>query len=371
MKVLVLVSRFDRGGAETLECELAIHLNKIGIESHLAGQFDENHFEGNRFAIKHRERGLENRIFWLHFNKGIWFGVINLIKLIKKEKYDVIIAHNANLNIVVGISSLFSKFKHICAFHEYLSKKSYSFLHFHIWRFFVKRAAHSYAISNFTRENIIDTFNLDNNKITTIYNSITFKDEIALKVSIREKLGLNPEIKIIVCAGRMNFLKGFDLDIMIFNRLKTPAALIFVGDYTTSEEEEYLKQLQLLAQESPRKEQIFFLGFRQDIYSIFNESDLFLHLTRKEGFGLVLLEAIYTKLPVVSSNVGGIPEVLKTSPYETFDIADEKKIIEKIDFYLNMSVEEKSKMVASAFKSLDYFTHERRAKNIKELMESL
>ena len=53
-----------------------------------------------------------------------------------------------------------------------------------------------------------------------------------------------------------------------------------------------------------------FLGFREDIGDLMNAADILVHPTRREGFGLVLAEALAAGLPIVATDVGGIPEVL-------------------------------------------------------------
>lgn len=53
-----------------------------------------------------------------------------------------------------------------------------------------------------------------------------------------------------------------------------------------------------------------FLGHRKDISRLMAASDVLAHSAGTEGFGLALVEAIAAGLPVVATDVGGIPEVL-------------------------------------------------------------
>jgi len=55
---------------------------------------------------------------------------------------------------------------------------------------------------------------------------------------------------------------------------------------------------------------VTFTGFRSDIPYLLSEFDVFVHPSRWEGFGLVFLEAMSARLPVVATNVSAIPEIV-------------------------------------------------------------
>lgn len=58
-------------------------------------------------------------------------------------------------------------------------------------------------------------------------------------------------------------------------------------------------------------QEITFTGFRKDIPDIFPDIDLFLMTSETEGLGSTLLDAAAHKTPIVSTNAGGIPEVIQ------------------------------------------------------------
>ena len=93
--------------------------------------------------------------------------------------------------------------------------------------------------------------------------------------------------------------------IEIFHRiqLEIPSKLLMVGEGPEKEPAEALvKRLGL-------EERVRFLGNSNEIDKILCFSDLFLLPSEAESFGLAALEAMVNRVPVISSNAGGIPEV--------------------------------------------------------------
>jgi len=86
---------------------------------------------------------------------------------------------------------------------------------------------------------------------------------------------------------------------------KFPAAtLLIVGDG-------YLRQdLERTANESGIREKVTFAGFQENVYEYLGKIDLFVLPSRTEGSPLSILEAMAMGLPVIATNIGGIPEIV-------------------------------------------------------------
>ena len=69
-------------------------------------------------------------------------------------------------------------------------------------------------------------------------------------------------------------------------------------------------ELSKLAREIRVEDMVFFLGFREDIPQIMGSLDLFVLSSYLEGMGSSLLDAMASRLPIVATRVGGIPEVV-------------------------------------------------------------
>ncbi|MGB5497451.1 MAG: N-acetyl-alpha-D-glucosaminyl L-malate synthase BshA [Maribacter sp.] len=93
--------------------------------------------------------------------------------------------------------------------------------------------------------------------------------------------------------------------IHIFNKIQKeiPAKLVMVGEGPEKENAEFLcEQLGIM-------DKVHFLGNSNEIDRILCFSDLFLLPSKSESFGLAALEAMINRVPVISTNAGGIPEV--------------------------------------------------------------
>lgn len=96
------------------------------------------------------------------------------------------------------------------------------------------------------------------------------------------------------------------LDVVrVFHKIQQqlPAKLVMVGEGPEKEKAEQL------CEDLGISEKVIFLGNSNEIDRILCFSDLFLLPSETESFGLAALEAMMNKVPVISSNTGGIPEV--------------------------------------------------------------
>ncbi|MCG0275463.1 MAG: glycosyltransferase family 4 protein [Thermosediminibacteraceae bacterium] len=71
------------------------------------------------------------------------------------------------------------------------------------------------------------------------------------------------------------------------------------------------KELKAFARELGLRDKVFFLGFCPDIYRIMSNSDVLVLSSRSEGLSLSLLEAMAMGKPVIATDVGGNPEIVK------------------------------------------------------------
>lgn len=95
------------------------------------------------------------------------------------------------------------------------------------------------------------------------------------------------------------------VEIFALLRAKMPAKLVLIGDGPERGAAEYLVRKKKLQKD------VHFLGKQDQVYRFLSEADLFLLPSQLESFGLAALEAMACEVPVIATNVGGVPEVIE------------------------------------------------------------
>lgn len=122
----------------------------------------------------------------------------------------------------------------------------------------------------------------------------------------REELGIAPDELMILSVGELQTRKNHEVMIRAVAKLNDPKVR-----YMICGRGELLEQLQTLAEELGIRERVSFLGYRKDVPQIMRAADLYAHPSKREGLGLASLEAMACGLPLVTSNVQGIPDYVE------------------------------------------------------------
>ena len=146
---------------------------------------------------------------------------------------------------------------------------------------------------------------LNKTKAKIIYNGFSIKKS-------KSKIFSNDKI-IFTSISRIIPYKGHSLMIRIFDMLCKKNKNIYlqiVGD-TLPEYQKYLNELKIDIKKRGLNNKIKFLGFREDIVSILDKSNFFIHTPlSSDPLPTVIFEAIICKTPVITNNLGGAYEIL-------------------------------------------------------------
>ncbi|WP_394749418.1 N-acetyl-alpha-D-glucosaminyl L-malate synthase BshA [Spongiimicrobium salis] len=160
------------------------------------------------------------------------------------------------------------------------------------------------SVSENLKKDTLRRFDIKND-IEVIPNFIDTSKYSAGFTDCQRSLMADDDEKIITHISNFRKVKRIPDVIEIFYKIQenTPAKLLMVGEGPEKAKAEQLcEQFQI-------KDKVAFLGKSREIDKILCFSDLFLLPSESESFGLAALEAMINKVPVISSNTGGLPEV--------------------------------------------------------------
>ncbi len=172
------------------------------------------------------------------------------------------------------------------------------------------------GVSEYNCKLVCESFQLARNEMLCIYNGVKLTpnteqldglDSSASRSQIRQELELSPNSQIILTVGRLDLDKGYgDLVSIIPAIIKEfPATqFVWVGE---GQHREILNQQ---IQQNGIQGHVLLLGHRPDVPKLLKAADLFVFPTHYEGMPFALLEAMAHNLPIITSDVSGIPEII-------------------------------------------------------------
>ena len=346
MIIVHLITSIDKGGAEThlysLIKKQIENKNKVYVVFLKGNGYWKNFL--NKIGVKVFKLSFNNNYNPLNFIK-VFF---NLKKLILKINPDIVHAHLSTMELFGALI----KFR--------LKKRFNFFITKHLDSFFLEA---SFGRKIFLRGIFIDKFIINQcdkviciskqvkkyfkseipkkNKYRIIYygfSNVDFKSNVNLE-SIFKKIRVKYKIhkKDFIITNIARHVRQKSLDVLlkaysIYIRKAKNSKLIMVGNGTEN------NNLKSLAIKLKINHHICWINNYEKIKDIFLLSDVFILPSKYEGLGLVLLESMSAKTPIIASNSSAIPELIKNN-YNGFlfkegnykDLADKIKLIENKD----------------------------------------
>ena len=297
IRVLQVINSLNAGGAESL-------LKNFVIESKKHQVFNVEIcvlYSSGIFKDEVKKAGIRVR----HLNLSTKYdlrGIIRLINLIRQGKYDIVHVHLFPASIFVAITSLFlpNDIYYVFTEHSEYNRRRSLVIFKILDRFTYSRYNKIICIGNKVCTSLIEWLPRVKGKALVINNGVPIPE---LNKEIL------PKIYDVLFVGRLEKVKGIDFLLEAIAILKVKYNKFFkvalVGDGPLKEKlKELFKKLKI-------EDQVKFLGIQKDVGKFMRSSKIFVLQSRWEGFGLVIIEAMSNMVPVIASNVGGIPEIIK------------------------------------------------------------
>lgn len=175
------------------------------------------------------------------------------------------------------------------------------------------------AVSETTAQSAVNVIGVRPERVYVLRNGIQLSEwDCTLDgAPVRQEFGIPAEAPLIVVISRIYPWKGLaDLiqSLAIVHEQLPEARLLIVGGDdlgATPDRKSYTQELRELAVELGQGDHVIFAGRRADIPQILAAADVFALLTPDEAFGLVYLEAMTMKKPIVALNVSGPTELIE------------------------------------------------------------
>ncbi len=306
MKILQIISRLKTGGAEKVAVTLANELNKNGIFVKLS-YFSADSMGGLIYD--------DQIIYNPNYRFPGLIYLLNLCKFIRVNNIEIVHAHiPGGLNTLFGlVAAKITGRKYITTIHGNIFR-SISMRLF-VYKLILYFSDKIVAVSDFIKQQLLEKTNFSPNKIMTIYNGIDISpmyNDFCVSEKKKE-LNLDPKTIVIGSIGNVRWVKGYDVLIQSMYLLKKMYnfKLLIVGSYTNRKDIKFKRVLDEKIAKLNLKDEIIFLGERQDIFEILSIVDIFVLTSRSEGTPLSLLEAMLSKKAIVATSVGGIPFIIK------------------------------------------------------------
>lgn len=308
MKILFVLPRMVSGGVERVTLRLVAGLQARGHECAFALRRSYGEFLPEAEALC--------PVYEVAAG-GLHQFVPNLAKLIQAWQPSHIVTAFADVGVLTHLAIKQSGLKlywvhGVHATHDvvtarpgWLGKLRYQLdQYFAAWVY--KKADKVVAVSHGVREDILQRFKVDANKVVTIYNPVLDESQLIPRAG-NGGFACTPKI---VALGRLTRQKGFDILIEAMKQVPKPWQLEIWGDG----EDKTALQNQIAA--SGLQEHILLCGHSSQPLEMLRQADVFVLPSRYEGFGLVLVEALACGCRIVATDCPhGPKEILADGRY--------------------------------------------------------
>lgn len=352
MKILQVIGGGEKGGSKNYIITLAKELSRRGYEVEIVCFLDDV------VAQDARDHDIAVKVFPMKHIADIQV-ISKLLTYLQEQKPDVIHTHGVRANFIARLAARKTEIPvittvHSSIYHDYAHPLKRLFYH-RIEKMTRKYTTQFIAVAGSLKKEL-EQDGIPSERIDLVYNGLApdFEIDIDHSFSLRKELNIDHETPILITIGRLEKVKNQAMYLQVLASLKEhkiPFHGVIVGPGPLRAE------LEALSLSLGLEKEVSFLGFREDVYSLLSQSDLFLLTSTMEGLPITLLEAMAARTPVITTDVGGMTEVIRLAQNGyTLPIEDIEQFVASIQRIL-AEPEKKEKLAEQGYQALlQHFT---------------
>jgi glycosyltransferase involved in cell wall biosynthesis len=382
--ILIVISQvYKMGGAEKIALELAESLENKNIKCAILVLYKDPR---NKF-YSDNEKVVLNKFKNIHFlgispNPSISVflkAIFKVRRILEIYNYNIVETSDLTTSVLISFSKFYLNIKHIFGVHYVYSNKNENNLKFKLWKWILKsqKNIYYYSVSDFAKNSWIKYLDSDSPKIETIKNSI---QDSYYNYKTSNHYNLIKDSKVLLYVGRLIEFKGFHkilystYDLLLSENL----TIVYLGDrdpvtkdHKKDETDRIISSMKNFINKNNLNSRVLFLGFKNNVKDYIKNADLLIHPTKKESFGLVLVESMALGTPIAASNYEAIPEILEETNSILFNPDSEIEIRESVIKFLNLSNSEKKTMIKKGIERSKSFTQDKRTNSMINLYDKI
>lgn len=378
-KVLHIITRLDKGGSAE-----NTFLNLVGADKNIydvtlmSGPVEEptqdRRGQIGELGIKHIFiPELVRNISLINDLKSIF----KIYRVLRRKKFDIVHTHTSKAGLLGRLAAKLARIPVIIHTpHGHVFFGYFGLIKSKLFIFLEKLASRIsdkiIALTNREKEDYISYRVTDEENSVVIYSGIDlnkFKDlPVEEKQNLKKELGIPENSLIVGTLGRLVPVKGPEFLVEAAKHIISKYSstfFMFTGDG-------YLRpDLEKKALDFGLKENIIFMGWRDDAAKILSLYDIFVLPSLNEGMGRVLVEAMALGKPIVASRIGGIPDLVSHGK-NGFLVPpkDPEELVRHIQTLIE-DKEKREKMGLEGKKIATNFSAENMVKKIEKLYKEL
>ena len=229
--------------------------------------------------------------------------LLSVRRLVDDHEPDLVETHHVKSHCLIAMSGVSHRYPWVAFHHGYTQTDLIVRTQNQVDRWSLRHAGHV-VTTNHRFARMLEHRGVHRRAITVLHNAVrdvhASADDAA---GLRRRLGLSPDERVVLTVGRLSHEKGQEHLIRAAARWRGRARVVIAGDGPDR------PRLERLAREVGCADSIVFAGLTPHVAPFYAIADVFVLPSLSEGSPNALLEAMAAGLPIVATNVGGVPEI--------------------------------------------------------------